>query len=83
MKAYFDRQDICAAHHAIEVHYHVGGWLHERPSNQRRKEATHVQLDRMGWEPEPSNRDVFDALSRNGKRIYRLLEVRYGFVNAS
>lgn len=43
---YFDRFDICEAHRAIEIQYNVGGWLHERPSNRRRHEATHVQLHR-------------------------------------
>lgn len=76
---YFDRFDICAAHHALEVHYHVGGWLRERPSNRRRREATHVQLHRMQYEPAPTSLDVFEALTPNGKDIYRALEARYGF----
>ena len=79
MRPYFNRFDICAAHLAIEIHYHVGGWLHERASNRRRREATHVQLDRMGYTPAPPSRDCFVALSRNGKSIYRALERRYGF----
>ncbi|MCX7408679.1 MAG: hypothetical protein NTZ32_11420 [Planctomycetales bacterium] len=51
----FDTFDICEAHYQLEVDYNLGGWLHERPSNQRRMEATHVQLHRMhevqrrGW----------------------------------
>ena len=28
---YFDRFDICAAHPAIETHYHVSGWLQGTP----------------------------------------------------
>lgn len=44
---YFDRFDICAAHLAVETHYHVSGWLQERPGNRRRMEATHVQ--RIAW----------------------------------
>lgn len=79
----FDRFDICAAHYAIEVHYNLGGWLHERPSNRRRREATHVQLHRMGWRPAPTHRDCFDVLTRNGKAIYRELEARYGFRKAA
>jgi hypothetical protein len=75
----FDRFDICAAHEAIEIHYHEGGWLHERPSNVRRMEATHVQLDRMGYRSAPTRLDCFDALTDNGKDIYRALEQRYGF----
>lgn len=76
---YFDRFDICQAHHAIEVHYHVGGWLLERPSNRRRLEATHVQLHRMGFKPAPTSLDVFEALTENGQEIYRELEARYRF----
>jgi hypothetical protein len=79
MKPYFDRFDVCEAHRAIEIHYNLGGWLHERPSNRRRMEATHVQLDRMGYRPAPTRLDCFVALSPNGKAIYGTLEARYGF----
>lgn len=41
--------DICQAHQQLEADYNVGGWLRERPSNQRRREATSVQLARMGY----------------------------------
>lgn len=78
---YFDRFDICAAHLAIEIHYNRGGWLYERPSNRRRMEATHVQLHRMGYRPAPSRVDCFEALTDNGKAIYRELETRYGFAH--
>lgn len=78
---YFDRFDICEAHRAIEIHYNVGGWLHERPSNRRRREATHVQLHRMRFEPAPTRADCFDALTENGRAIYRELEARYGFAH--
>jgi len=76
---YFDRFDICEAYLALEQDYNVSGWLFERPSNRRRREATHVQLARMnfrvgcGW-------GGFRSLSENGKAIYRALEVRYRFV---
>ena len=78
---YFDRFDICEAHRAIEIHYNVGGWLRERPSNRRRREATHVQLRRMRFEPAPTRADCFDALTENGRAIYRELEARYGFAH--
>ena len=78
---YFDRFDICEAHRAIEIHYNVGGWLRERPSNRRRREATHVQLRRMHFEPAPTHADCFDALTENGRAIYRELEARYGFAH--
>lgn len=78
----FRRRDVMEAHYAIEVHYHEGGWLHERPSNVRRREATHVQLFRMGFKPRQSSRDVYDDLTFNGRAIYHELEKRYGFVPA-
>lgn len=78
---YFDRFNICAAHLAIETHYHVSGWLQERPSNRRRRESTGVQLRRMGYCPVPTRADCFDALTDNGKAIYRELETRYGFAH--
>lgn len=76
--SHFDRFDICEAHLAIEWDYNLSGWLQERPSNQRRREATHVQLHRMAFRPAPSFRG-FDSLTANGKEIYRELEARYGF----
>ena len=78
---YFDRFDICAAHLAIETHYHVSGWLQERPSNRRRRESSGVQLRSMGYCPVPTRADCFDALTDNGKDIYRELETRYGFTH--
>lgn len=41
--------DICQAHQQLESDYNLGGWLRERPSNQRRQEATSVQLHRLGY----------------------------------
>ena len=43
--------DICQAYAQIEADYNVGGWVRERPSNQRRMEATACQLSRLGFEP--------------------------------
>jgi hypothetical protein len=74
----FDRFDICEAYYAIESDYNKGGWLQERPSNQRRREATHVQLHRMQFKPAPSF-NGFESLTENGKEIYLALEERYGF----
>lgn len=42
--------DICQAHAQLESDYNVGGWVRERPSNQRRMEATSVQLSRIGFD---------------------------------
>lgn len=74
---HFDRFDICEAYCVFEWHYSAGGWLRERPSNQRRREATHVQLDRMRFKPRPSLE--YRTLEENGREIYRSLQRRYGF----
>lgn len=44
-----DRFAICQAFQQLEADYNVGGWLRERPSNQRRMESIGVQLHRMGY----------------------------------
>lgn len=74
--AQWNRQDICEAHLAFENDWHSGGWLQERPSNQRRQEATHMQLARMRFRARPNLN--FRTLSDNGKDIYRDLALRYG-----
>jgi|OpeIllAssembly_1097287.scaffolds.fasta_scaffold00023_28 hypothetical protein len=73
--AYFDRFDICEAHLLVEQDWHVGGWLRERPSNQRRREATSVQLARMQFKPAPGL--SVETLSENGREIYDDLVARY------
>jgi len=64
--------DICQAHAQLESDYNVGGWLQERPSNRRRREATSCQLHRMkyhgagrwvdicGYSEDPDDEDVRD-----------------------
>lgn len=44
-----DRFNICQAYAQLEADYNNGGWLRERPSNQRRRESIGVQLSRMGF----------------------------------
>ena len=44
-----DRFAICQAFMQLESDYNVGGWVRERPSNQRRMESIGVQLHRMGF----------------------------------
>ena len=44
-----DRFAVCQAFAQLEADYNVGGWLRERPSNQRRNESIGCQLDRMGY----------------------------------
>lgn len=43
--------DICQAHAQLEADYNVGGWVRERPSNQRRNESTSCQLFRLKYDP--------------------------------
>lgn len=79
----FDRYDICAAYSLIESHYHVGGWVRQRKSNQRRMESTGVQLHRMGYADQGHAglfMGDFDDLSENAQEIYKELEYRYGFI---
>jgi hypothetical protein len=71
----FDRFDICAAHEAMEVEWNAGGWLHERPTNRRRLQATSVQLARLRYRSPQSG---FESLSENGQEIYHELQRRYG-----
>jgi hypothetical protein len=76
--AHFDRFDICEAYLVLETDYNVGGWLRERPSNQRRREATHIQLGRIGFRP-VSSWNGFESLSENAQEIYLEACERYGF----
>lgn len=75
--AHYDSFDICEAYWVMEADWNRGGWLQERPSNRRRKEATHVQLARVRFKPH-SNLD-YESLTDNGKEIYADLCAKYGF----
>lgn len=75
---YFDRFDICEAHLALEWDWHRGGWLQERPSNQRRMESTDIQLRRIGFKV-GAGFVGYESLSENGREIYHQLEALYGF----
>lgn len=74
--AYFDRFDICEAYACLEADYNVGGWLRERPSNQRRREACSVQLHRLKFRARPSLST--DTLTENGREIYDGAVTRLG-----
>lgn len=76
--ATFERFDICLAHQALENDWNKGGWLRERPSNLRRMEATHVQLERMQFRAGMGEGGTFDALEDNAKEIYVIAVVRFG-----
>lgn len=66
--ANWDRFDICEAHCCLEWDYNEGGWLQDRPSNQRRRESTAVQLCRMQFTAGMGL--SFDELTENGQEIY-------------
>lgn len=74
----FVTNDILQAYYTLECDYNSGGWLHERPSNQRRREACSVQIRRTGWRP-PNWWAGYESLTQNGCAIYHMLRYRYGF----
>lgn len=74
--AHFDRFDICEAYAVLEWDWNSGGWLQERPSNQRRREATACQLDRLQFRARPDL--CYDTLTENGREIYDEAEQRLG-----
>lgn len=71
---YFDRFDICEAYACLESDYNLGGWLRERPSNQRRRESCGVQLHRMRFRANPSL--CTETLSENAQAIYAAAAAR-------
>jgi len=76
---YFDRFDICSAYLALERDWHKGGWLRERPSCDRRRESTEVQLQRMGFRPAPDTCHNFESLPNdNARDIYVDAMFRFG-----
>lgn len=75
--AEWNRFDICEAYAVMEWDWNVNGWLRERHTNQRRMQATSIQLARIQFKPAPSL--CYDTLSENGKAIYHNLCARYGF----
>lgn len=65
-----DRFNICQAYAQLESDYNKGGWLQERPSNQRRRESIGCQLARIGFsnpfgyvaiEAEPDDEEEYGA----------------------
>jgi len=79
--ATFDRFDICEAYHLAEMLWNRSGWLQERPSNQRRREACSIQLARMQFKPSPLLSGPED-LTDNGREIYADLLHRLGLARA-
>ena len=75
--AAWDRFDICFAHQALENDWNVGGMLHERPSNRRRRESTGVQLHRMRFHAGIAG-GCFGALEENHREIYVNALIKFG-----
>lgn len=73
--------DICQAHQQLESDYNKGGWVHERPSNQRRMESTSCQLSRMQysdvhrWVDICSDNDGLDTSDDDAVRDIYLMNV--------
>ena len=65
--AYFNRFDICAAWLALESDWNSGGWLQERASNRRRREACSIQVERCGIHFPLDYCDSFESLARRGE----------------
>lgn len=74
---------ICQAHAQLESDYNKGGWLVERPSNQRRMASTGVQLSRMkysnpyGWVDILSDEEI-DGDENDVRDIYLLNVLKWG-----
>lgn len=58
--------DICQAHAQLESDFNVGGWIRERPSNQRRNESTSCQLSRLEFEPRCRWVDIYTERDEDG-----------------
>jgi len=77
----FDRLDICEAHYLLELEWNSSGWLQERPSNTRRMEATHVQLERIHFKPALNL--GWEELSDNARNIYLDAAISFGLIKSS
>lgn len=80
-----NRFSICQAYSQLEADYNVGGWLRERPSNQRRRESIACQLDRMGFENpcgwveiEAEREDCDDNEADEVREVYMCAVLRLG-----
>lgn len=75
---------IAQAHAQLEADYNNGGWLRERPSNARRREATSCQLERLSFNPGHSWVDICnpdespDIDDENVRDIYLMNVLQWG-----
>jgi len=76
---HWDRFDIAEAYHLLEMHWHSGGILWERPTCARRRQSIGWQLHRMQFKPRPGLADR-DDLTDNGRAIYDAALRRWGLV---
>lgn len=53
--------DVCHAYQLLEANYNHGGWVRERPSNQRRRESIGCQLQRLGYSDLYRNVDLWPS----------------------
>lgn len=84
--------DICQAYMQLESDYNVGGWLRERPSNQRRKESIGCQLARMQYNnngrwidiesTDELDFDNIDSTDDDVRHIYCLNVLQWGLFDA-
>ena len=77
--------DLCQAHAQLESDYNVGGWLRERPSNQRRMMSTGSQLHRMKYRDSFRWVNVFSDRDEDGdsgdedvKDVYFINVLKWG-----
>lgn len=80
-----DRLNICQAYAQLESDYNVGGWLRERPSNQRRRESIGCQLARLqfsnpfGWvDIEAARQEGDDPADDEVREVYMCAVLRLG-----
>lgn len=74
-----DRIGVCEVYYLLELYYNVGGILHERPLNARRRahmESIHWQLHRMGFRPSPLL--SYDSLDDAGREYFDHLIEAWG-----
>ena len=77
-----DRFNICQAYAQLESDYNLGGWLRERPSNQRRNESIGVQLHRMGFSNPYGYTEICAAPDWKDGDFYQDEEVREVYMRA-
>lgn len=73
-----NRKQIQEVYAVLEWHWHIGGILWERPSNERRFMSTGFQLNRMRFVPRKNLE--YRTLNREQKSLYKSLLRKWGLV---